>query len=317
MLPLVELKDLFKEYPQGKGVSVKALQNIHLSIYPGETLGLVGESGSGKSTLGRISIYLETPTQGDVLFHQTSLTLLQQKKQIKAFRKEAQMIFQDPYASLNPRMTLFEIISEPFSIHSSLKDKQQEVDFLLSLVGLSPSFASSFPHALSGGQRQRVGIARALALRPKFIVCDEPVSALDVSVQAQIINLLKKLQQELNLTYLFIAHDLRLVKYISSRIAVLYLGCLMELAPAEDLCAHPLHPYTKALLNAIPLSDPEKEKARPKILLQGEIPSPLNPPKGCTFSFRCPHAKPLCRQVRPLCQEVAPGRFVACHFPLQ
>ena len=313
-MTLLQVKNLKKYYPTKIGV-LKAIDDISFTISPGETLGLVGESGCGKSTLARLLLKLEEPTEGEILFDSKNLLNLN-PKQLKQFRREAQIIFQDPYASLNPRMPAGEIIGEALDIHklASGEKRQKIVEELLSLVGLGYSSKGKFPHEFSGGQRQRIGIARALAVNPRFIVCDEPISALDVSVQAQIINLLKRLQNEMQLTYLFIAHDLRVVKYLSMRVAVMYLGQIVELAPSDELYAFPLHPYTRALLSAIPIPNPELEKKRERIVLKGEVPSPLNPPKGCIFSTRCPHATELCHRVKPAWQEVEKGHFAACHF---
>jgi len=286
-----------------------------LEIYPGETLGLVGESGCGKSTVAKCLLGLTPPTSGNIEYEGQSLTKLKGRS-LKSFRHETAMIFQDPYASLNPRMTAGDIISEPLEIHKLLKgaEKKQRLDELLDLVGLPRMSKARFPHEFSGGQKQRIGIARALATNPRLIVCDEPISALDVSVQAQIINLLKKLQREMGLTYLFIAHDLRIVKYLSDRVAVMYLGQIMELAPAEKLYRSPMHPYTQALLSSIPIPDPIIERNRTRIILRGEVPSPLDPPKGCPFATRCPHATPTCHHVRPELKEITPGHKAACHL---
>lgn len=258
---------------------------------------------------------LTAPTSGSIEYNGESINALSRKK-LKDLRKNTGMIFQDPYASLNPRMTAGDIIAEPFEIHKVLKglEKNKRIAQLLDLVGLPSEASSRFPHEFSGGQKQRIGIARALALNPKFIICDEPISALDVSVQAQIINLLKNLQNEFGLTYLFIAHDLRIVKYLSTRVAVMYLGQIMELAPSDDLYRSPVHPYTQALLSAIPIPDPIVEKKRHRIILRGEIPSPANPPKGCPFATRCPHATPTCHHVRPPLRQITPGHYAACHL---
>jgi oligopeptide/dipeptide ABC transporter ATP-binding protein len=312
-LPLLQIQRLQKQYPF-QNTLLKAIDNLSLDVFEGETLGLVGESGCGKSTLGKILMRLEKPTEGHIYFDSYNLQQLSSKeKQIMC--QKMQIIFQDPYSSLNPRMTLADILKEPFKIHQNLSPKQlsEEVDSLLSLVGLNPSFQRRFPHELSGGQRQRVGIARALALRPEFIVCDEPVSALDVSIQAQIINLLKELQKKFQLTYLFIAHDLGIVKYISTRVAVMYLGKIVELAPTESLYQDPLHPYTQALLSSIPIPDPKLEKTKTRIFLKGEPPHPSTLLKGCPFSSRCPYAEPICHQIRPKWKEIKPGHFVSCH----
>ncbi len=312
--PLVEVKQLSKHYSL-KGKMLRALEGISFAIASGETLGLVGESGCGKSTTGRCLLRLENPTAGQITYQGKDLAVMT-PQEIRAFRQQAQMIFQDPYASLNPRMTAGEIIAEPLRIHQLVPDQDisKEVSRLLDLVGLSQSSMMRFPHEFSGGQRQRIGIARALAMRPRFIVCDEPISALDVSVQAQIINLLKQLQRELQLSYLLIAHDLAMVKYISDRVAVMYLGHLVEVAPADELYHSPLHPYTQALLSAIPIPDPEVERSRHRIILKGEIPSPLTPLQGCPFASRCPLAKEQCHHVRPLMKEIKPGHTAACHL---
>ena len=309
--PLLQIKNIKKHFFLKQG-TVIALDDLTFNIYSGETLGIVGESGSGKSTLGKILVNLEIPTEGEVYYQDKNLkniTGLQQKK----MRQEIQVVFQDPYASLNPKMTVAEILKEPFEIHK-IPFSEETLDNLLDLVSLPSSCKGRFPYELSGGQRQRIGIARALALKPKFIICDEPVSALDVSVGAQILNLLKKLQKDLGLTILFIAHDLRAVRYLSSRTCVMYLGQFMELGPVDDLYENPLHPYTKALLSAVPIPDPILEKNRMKIILQGEIPNPLKPPKGCAFASRCPEAQSLCHEVRPIWKEIFPGRFASCHF---
>ncbi len=312
--PLVKVQNLKKHFQSGKQI-LKAVDDASFEIYPGETLGLVGESGCGKSTLGKTLLRLEEPTSGEVLFDGQNIFNFP-RKQLKEFRRKIQMIFQDPYASLNPRMMTKDIIAEPLDIHgiASKIERQRKVEELLHLVGLNSGYAGRFPHELSGGQRQRIGIARALAVNPAFLVCDEPISALDVSVQAQIITLLKKLQHDLGLTYLFIAHDLAMVKYLSTRVAVMYLGHIVELAPAEELYAQPLHPYTQALLSAIPIPDPKIEKTRSRIVLKGEMPSAVNPPTGCIFSTRCPYAKEICHKVRPAWKEATPGHFTACHL---
>jgi oligopeptide/dipeptide ABC transporter ATP-binding protein len=312
--PLIQARNLKKYFPI-KNQYLKAIDDVSFEIYEGETLGLVGESGCGKSTLGRMLLHLEQPSEGEIFFNQKNLMKLS-SNEIKALRREFQIIFQDPYASLNPRMTVGDILGEPYEIHklASGVEKENKIDTLLSLVGLSEAYKGRFPHELSGGQRQRVGIARALSLQPRFIVCDEPISALDVSVQAQIINLLKKLQKDLKLTYLFIAHDLGVVKYISTRVAVMYLGRLMELASSDDLYDHPLHPYTQALLSAIPIPDPKIERSRTKVILKGEIPSPMHPPQGCVFSTRCPYAKQICFEIKPKWKEIRPKHFAACHL---
>ncbi len=312
-IPLLQIHRLKKHFPLQNSL-IKAVDDISLEIYKGETLGLVGESGCGKSTLGKMLMRLETPTEGSIHFDASDLGRLGSLEKKQMCRK-MQLIFQDPYSSLNPRMTIADILKEPFKIHSLLSksDMDIEIESLISLVKLDRFFLSKYPHELSGGQRQRVGIARALALRPQFLVCDEPVSALDVSVQAQIVNLLKELQTKLQLTYLFIAHDLGIIKYISTRVAVMYLGKLIELAPTHELYENPLHPYTQALLSSIPIPDPIKERQRTKIFLRGETPSELGSSRGCIFSSRCPHAEAICHQIRPKWRESAPGHFSACH----
>ena len=314
MTPLVSVKNL-KTYFQKSKATLKAVDDISFNIFPGETLGLVGESGCGKSTTGRALLRLENATGGEIFFDQKNIQKFS-KEELLQFRKQAQIIFQDPYASLNPRMNAKDIIAEPLDIHNiaSSSGREKIVSDLLDLVGLSRSAMQRFPHEFSGGQRQRIGIARALAVRPRFIVCDEPISALDVSVQAQIVNLLKSLQRELGLTYLFIAHDLAMVKYLSTRVAVMYLGHLVELAPAQELYAHPLHPYTQALLSAIPIPDPKIERSRTRIVLKGDVPSPFNHSQGCPFASRCPLTKEICHQLRPAGKEINPGHLAACHF---
>lgn len=312
--PLLEVKNLTKEYKRD-GKLIQAVSNVSFDLYPGETLGLVGESGCGKSTIGKCLIRLTEPTSGSIFFAGTSISLLKGPS-LQAFRRKVSMIFQDPYASLNPRMTAKDIVGEPLDIHKLAKGsaRDQRIEELFQLVGLPLDSLSRFPHEFSGGQRQRIGIARALAARPNLLICDEPISALDVSVQAQVINLLKKLQQQMGLTILFIAHDLRVVKYLSNRVAVMYLGTLVEIAPSEVLYKTPLHPYTQALFSAIPIPDPQIERTRRRTALQGEAPSPYNPPSGCPFVTRCPLATELCKQKRPALKEVSPGHFVACHL---
>ena len=292
---------------------LRAVEDVSFDIYKGETLGLVGESGSGKTTAGRTLLRLYEPTDGTIVYDGKDIT----KVPIQPYRRKMQYIFQDPYASLNPRMTVGDIVGEPIDIHrlcSSKAERSERISLLLEQVGLNSEQATRYPHEFSGGQRQRIGIARALAVQPEFIVCDEPVSALDVSIQAQIINMLERLQQDMGLTYLFIAHDLAVVKHISQRIGVMYLGRIVELAETKELHAHPMHPYTRALLSAIPAFDPEVNKSRRRIILEGEIPNPLTPPKGCVFSTRCPYAKEICQQEVPELKDLSCGHQVACHF---
>lgn len=311
---MIEVKNLSKEFDlQGK--KLIAVRDISFTIAKGETLGLVGESGCGKSTTGRLLLRLENATSGQVHYNQKNVFSFN-RSELFSFRRNAQIIFQDPYSSLNPRMTARDIIAEPLQIHRTHSSAEIEsyIASLMDMVGLSRSSLGRFPHEFSGGQRQRIGIARALALKPEFIVCDEPISALDVSVQAQIVNLLKNLQKELNLTYLFIAHDLAMVKYISDRVAVMYLGSIIEIAPSEELYRNPQHPYTQALLSAIPLPDPHHERQRHRTILTGEVPSATDIIQGCPFASRCPHAMPKCREIRPEWKEVSPGHKVACHL---
>jgi peptide/nickel transport system ATP-binding protein/oligopeptide transport system ATP-binding protein len=311
---LVQVKDVKKYFSAFKG-TLKAVDGVSFDLYRGETLGLVGESGCGKSTVGRTILRLYEPTAGEVLFKEQNIYALK-KSQLKEYRKKMQIIFQDPYASLNPRMTVEDIIGEAIDIHKLAHGEKRKarIKELLELVGLNEEHMSRFPHEFSGGQRQRIGIARALAVEPEFIVCDEPISALDVSIQAQVVNLLKDLQEKLGLTYLFIAHDLSMVRYISDRILVMYLGNMMELADSETLSNKPLHPYTKALLSAVPIPDPVVEKERQRIAIKGEVPSPMNTPSLCTFCTRCPQAMPICKQQKPEWKEVEKGHFIACHL---
>ena len=318
---LIRIEDLMMHFPIYRGIfqkqvgAVRAVDGISFSIKRGETLGLVGESGCGKSTTGRAILQLYRPTAGHVFYEDQDLTLLK-GEELRHMRRKMQMIFQDPYASLNPRMTVGDIVGEPLIVHNvaSGKEVQDRVENLLELVNMNPSFASRYPHEFSGGQRQRIGVARALALQPAFIVCDEPISALDVSIQAQVINLLEDLQSEFNLTYLFIAHDLSMVRHISDRVAVMYLGIIAEIADRNTLYANPLHPYSKALLSAVPIPDPVIEKDRSRIILEGDVPSPVNPPSGCHFRTRCPIAKAICAEQTPVLREVEPGHFAACHL---
>lgn len=312
--PLIRVEDLCKHFKINKSETLKAVDHVNFEIYKGETVGLVGESGCGKSTTGRCLVKLYEPTKGKVYYDGKDI-FAQSKQEAKVFCRQVQMIFQNPYSSLNPRMTVKEIVSEGIAIHEKLSQAQlnDKVEVLLEKVGLNKDHMSRFSHEFSGGQRQRIGIARALSVNPDFIVCDEPISALDVSIQAQVINMLKKLQEELGLTYLFIAHDLSVVKYISDRVIVMYLGTIVEEAKTEDLYDNPTHPYTKALLSAIPPADPDKAKAAKRIPIEGEIPSPINPPDCCRFAERCPHATDICRQQMPKLKEISPGHRVACH----
>lgn len=314
---ILEVKDLCKHFHVGKNRILKAVDHVSFSIREGETLGMVGESGCGKTTCGRTCIGLYDKTSGQVLYKGKDVHQLKDAEKI-AFKKEVQMIFQDPYASLDPRMTVADIVAEGIDIHhlaKNRKEREEKIYHYLNLVGLNKEHANRFVHEFSGGQRQRIGIARALAVEPKFIVLDEPISALDVSIQAQIVNLLIKLQKEIGLTYLFVAHDLSMVKHISDRVAVMYLGNMVELTSSEDLYSKPLHPYTRALMSAIPIPDPKVEAEREKtcIHLEGEVTSPINPPEGCNFCKRCQNAMEICKSKKPELREVEPGHFVACH----
>ena len=321
---LLEVENLRKYFPvKGNKLFekkyVQAVESVNLFIYKGETLGLVGESGCGKTTLGRTIIRLYEPTSGRIVYDGTPIYDSEKKISVKMlpYRRKMQIIFQDPSGSLDPRMTVGEIIGEALDIHgltASKKERTDRIRQLLEEVGLNTEHANRFPHEFSGGQQQRVGIARALAVDPEFIVCDEPISALDVSIQSQVVNMLEDLQTDKGLTYLFIAHDVSVVRHISDRIGVMYLGCLVELAESHELCNHPIHPYTKTLLSAVPLPDPVKSRARQRILLEGDIPSPINPPSGCRFHTRCPYATDRCRQEMPVLKEYSPGHFGACHL---
>jgi oligopeptide transport system ATP-binding protein len=318
---LLKVDDLKMHFPIYRGVlqrrvgAVHAVDGVSFDVKQGETLGLVGESGCGKSTTGRAILQLYKPTAGSVIFEGVDLISLK-REEMRKTRRRIQMIFQDPYASLNPRMTVSDIVSEPMIVHNTGTgtEIQERVEHLLELVNLNPAFASRYPHEFSGGQRQRIGIARALALQPSFIVCDEPISALDVSIQAQVVNLLEELQEQFNLTYLFIAHDLSMVRHISKRVAVMYLGVIMELADRDDLYLSPFHPYTQALLSAVPIPDPVADSKRKRVILEGDVPSPVNPPSGCRFRTRCPIAEKMCAESRPEFREVTSGHFVACHL---
>lgn len=313
--PLISARNI-KKYFDVSGGTLKAVDGISFDIYPQETFGLVGESGCGKSTIGRTITRLYEPTEGELFFNGKDIYKLS-RKEMQEVRRNFQIIFQDPYASLNPRMTVEDIVAEPLDIHQIYKTKAERTERvmeLLNLVGLSDEHALRFPHEFSGGQRQRVGIARALALNPKFIVCDEPISALDVSIQAQVVNLLKNLQDKLGLTYIFIAHDLSMVRYISDRVGVMYLGHMMELADSDELYKNPIHPYTKALLSAIPIPDPDIQRNRKRIMLEGDVPSPINPKPGCRFVERCSYAVDRCRKETPVFEEKSPKHFAACHI---
>jgi oligopeptide transport system ATP-binding protein len=318
---LVQVENLKKYFPITRGIIfqktigyVRAVDDVSFFIRRGETFGLVGESGCGKTTVGRTILQLYRPTAGKVYFDGIDLTTLK-GEELRRMRRRMQIIFQDPYASLNPRMTVGDIIGEPLEIHGIAKgkEKRERVMELLQIVGLNPYFINRYPHEFSGGQRQRIGVARALAMYPDFIVCDEPISALDVSIQAQIINLLEELQEKFGLTYLFIAHDLAVVRHISDRVAVMYLGKIVELTDRDSLYSNPLHPYTQALLSAVPIPDPVVEERRRRIILKGEIPSPANPPSGCRFHTRCPVVMDICKEVEPEFKDVGGGHWVACH----
>jgi oligopeptide transport system ATP-binding protein len=319
---LLRVDHLVKYFPITRGIifqkqvgAVHAVDDISFDIHKGETLGLVGESGCGKSTTGRTIIQLYRPTSGHVYLQDVDLVSLK-GIELRKTRSRMQMIFQDPYASLNPRMTVGEIIGEPMYIFKIAhgKELEQRVEQLLQIVGLDPSYSNRYPHEFSGGQRQRIGVARALAVKPSLVICDEPISALDVSIQAQVVNLLEDLQAEFNLTYLFIAHDLSMVRHISKRVAVMYLGIIVELTSRDELYTNPLHPYTKALLSAVPIPDALAEAKRHRIILKGEVPSPVNPPSGCRFRTRCPVALPICQEATPEFREVRSGHWVACHL---
>jgi oligopeptide transport system ATP-binding protein len=318
---LLKVRGLKKHFPITSGLlvqrqtgAVKAVDGLDFEVFQGETLGLVGESGCGKSTTGRTILQLYRPTDGTVEFEGKDLVKLK-GEDLRKMRKKMQMIFQDPYASLNPRMTVGRIVAEPLEVHNvgTPQERTERVQYLLERVGLNPYFVNRYPHEFSGGQRQRIGIARALALNPSLIVADEPISALDVSIQAQVVNLLQDLQEELGLTYLFIAHDLSMVRHICDRVAVMYLGKIVELATSDELYNNPLHPYTQSLLSAVPIPDPEEERRRSRIILKGDVPSPANPPVGCNFNTRCPVAINTCFKDEPILTEVSPGHWVSCH----
>ena len=314
---LVQVDHLKEYFPISTGflktTMLKAVDDVSFSIRKGETLGLVGESGCGKTTVGRTLLHLYKPTGGEIWFDGEKI---ESKESLKNFRKRAQMVFQDPYSSLNPRMTVADIVAEPIDVHhlcATKQEREERIRELMSIVGLNTEHATRYAHEFSGGQRQRIGIARALASRPEFIVCDEPVSALDVSIQAQVINMLEGLQESMGLTYLFIAHDISVVKHISNRIAVMYLGHMMEMASANELTKRPQHPYTVSLMSAVPIPDPKESRKQKRIVLEGDVPSPLKVPSGCPFRTRCSRATPACAEVCPEMREVAPEHFVACH----
>jgi oligopeptide transport system ATP-binding protein len=319
---LIRVEDLKMHFPIRRGVVqhtvgyVHAVDGVSFDIHKGETLGLVGESGCGKSTTGRAILQLYKPTSGHVYFENKDLVHLK-SEEMRILRRKMQMVFQDPYACLNPRLTVEEIVGEPLAIHKVAKRNEirNRVKELLELVGLTASYLDRYPHEFSGGQRQRIGVARAISLNPDLIICDEPISALDVSIQAQVVNLLEDLQSKFNLTYLFIAHDLSMVRHISNRVAVMYLGILVELADRNELYENPLHPYTQALLSAVPIPNPMVEEKRKRIILTGDVPSPINPPSGCRFRTRCPIAQEICAAEKPSWKEALSGHFVACHFP--
>jgi len=318
---LLRVEDLMMHFPIYRGVfqrqvgAVRAVDGVSFEVRRGETRGLVGEPGCGKSTTGRTILQLYKPTAGRVNFDGVDLVGLKGES-LRKMRRKIQMIFQDPYASLNPRMTVEQLVGEPLMVHNVATGEEikQRVAHLLDLVKLNPAFAGRYPHEFSGGQRQRIGVARALALQPSFVICDEPISALDVSIQAQVVNLLEELQEQFNLTYLFIAHDLSMVRHISDRVAVMYLGVIVELAARDELYSKPLHPYTQALLSAVPIPDPVADAKRERTILKGDVPSPANPPSGCRFRTRCPIAQEVCSQSRPEFREIRPGHFVACFF---
>ncbi len=313
---ILEVSDLSKHFKMGRGQIVHAVDGVSFTLKKGRTLGIVGESGCGKSTCARTIIRMYDVTKGKVILDGTDITTLNQKE-LKPLRKKMQMIFQDPYASLNARMTVRDIIAEPLLAHGIVKSKEESNDLvfeMLDRVGLTKEHANRYAHEFSGGQRQRVGIARALVLQPDLVICDEPISALDVSIQAQVINLLKDYQEEKGVSYLFIAHDLSMVRYVSDDVGVMYLGQLVETSESEEIYKNPLHPYTKGLLGSIPIANPRLARTKAKSSIEGDIPSPINPPSGCRFHTRCPHAKPECAQICPTLKEAAPGHFVACHL---
>ncbi len=319
--PLIEVRNLKKHFPITGGFlqrqigSVKAVDDVSFKVYHGETLGLVGETGCGKTTVGRTMMRLYEPTSGEIIFNGVDLNSLGEKD-LRKVRAKMQMIFQDPYASLNPRMTVGSIVRAPLDVHTKMssREKHDRIQELLDIVGLNPDFVNRYPHEFSGGQRQRIGIARALALEPDLIVCDEPISSLDVSIQAQVVNLLEELQKKIGLTYIFIAHDLSMVRHISNRMAVMYLGKIMELADRDEIYLNSAHPYTQALMSAVPIPDPDRAAAHHRVILDGDIPNPKNPPKGCNFNTRCPIAKERCFVEEPEYREIEKDHWVACHF---
>jgi len=314
---LLKIRDLRKHFKVNRKNTLKAVDGLNFDIYKGETFGLVGESGCGKSTAGRTIMRLYNATDGEVLFKGENVHAKKSKSELKKLNQSMQMIFQDPYASLNPRMTIVDIIAEGLDVHGLTRSKAERLDRvneLLETVGLNKEHGNRYPHEFSGGQRQRIGIARALAVNPEFIVADEPISALDVSIQAQVVNLMKRLQKEQGLTYLFIAHDLSMVRHISDRVGVMYLGNMAEVATSEELYENPLHPYTRVLLSAVPVPNPKLERTRERIEVKGELPSPINPPSGCVFRTRCPFATEVCKKVRPVFQEHEPNHWVSCHM---
>ena len=317
--PLIEVRSLKMYFPVGNRLLgrrglLKAVDDVSFDLYPGETFGLVGESGCGKTTVGRTLVRLYRPTDGQILFDGTDIAPLTEKE-VMPFRRRMQMIFQDPYASLNPRMTVSSIIGEPMKLQGASKDEiSARVAELVEQVGLKKDHLNRYPHEFSGGQRQRIGIARSLATRPEFIVCDEPISALDVSIQAQVINMLEELQEQMGMTYLFVSHDLSMVRHISHRVAVMYLGHIVELAPVEELYRNMQHPYTQALMSAVPIADPDLAAQSSRIVLQGDVPQPIDPPPGCPFASRCRFRRQFCSDQRPRMREIAPGHFLACHL---
>lgn len=317
--PLIEVRSLKMYFPVGNSILgkrklLKAVDDVSFDLYPGETFGLVGESGCGKTTVGRSLVRLYKPTGGQILYHGTDIAQLDEKA-VLPYRLKMQMIFQDPYASLNPRMTVSSIIAEPMRLQHAPQDAiDARVMELVEKVGLKKDHLNRYPHEFSGGQRQRIGIARALAMHPEFIVCDEPISALDVSIQAQVINMLEDLQEQMGMTYLFVSHDLSMVRHISHRVGVMYLGHMVELAEVDELYSNMHHPYTQALMSAVPIADPDRAAQTRRIVLQGDVPQPIDPPPGCPFASRCRYCRPICRDVRPEMKEISPGHFLACHL---